>query len=386
MRATLRRQRSVVLIESLQFVAGFGLAGWLLLSYSERTAEPAGALLLVYWALKLPLLGSLIGHLARQYPFHRSITLRLMEPLGAAAESNGPSASATPGTLTATGVPAPSSSSPAAVAIRMEAVRVRTTGHTLLDGIDLDIRPGSHVAIVGPSGAGKSSLLGLLLGWHRPAEGVILVDGAPLTGERLQALRRETVWVDPAVHLWNRTLLENLQYGSGQEVSRSLAEVIEAADLRGVVEHLDDGLQTPLGEGGRLVSGGEGQRVRLARGLLRRSARLVLLDEAFRGLDRKQRQELLAAVRRWWPAATLMFATHDISDTLTFDRVLLLEDRRIREEGVPKVLAAMSDSRYGALLRAEQEGLSSILSDPGWRRIRLENGSLRVSAGAGNPR
>ena len=177
-------------------------------------------------------------------------------------------------------------------------------------------------------------------------------------------MRRETVWVDPAVHLWNRTLLENLQYGSGQEVSRSLAEVIEVADLRGVVEHLDDGLQTPLGEGGRLVSGGEGQRVRLARGLLRRSARLVLLDEAFRGLDRKQRQELLAAVRRWWPAATLMFATHDISDTLTFDRVLVLEDRRIREEGVPKVLAAMSNSRYGALLRAEQEGLSSILSDP----------------------
>jgi ABC-type bacteriocin/lantibiotic exporter with double-glycine peptidase domain len=381
-RATLRRQRAVVLIESLQFVTGFGLAGWLLFKYSDHAAEPAGVLLLVYWALKLPLLGSLIGLLVRQYPFHRSITLRLLEPLGAPAESDG----ASPAAPVVTRVPAPSGASPKAVAIRMEAVRVRTTGHTILDGIDLDIAPGTHVAIVGPSGAGKSSLLGLLLGWHRPAEGVVQVDGAALTGERLQALRRETVWIDPAVHLWNRTLLENLQYGSGQEASQALAEVIETADLRGVVEHLDNGLQTPLGEGGRLVSGGEGQRVRLGRGLLRRSARLVLLDEAFRGLSRKQRQDLLSGVRRWWPAATLLFATHDISDTLTLDRVLVLEDRRIREVGVPKVLAATEGSRYRALLDAEQEGLASVLSDPNWHRLWIDQGMLRVPADVGNPR
>jgi len=153
-----------------------------------------------------------------------------------------------------------------------------------------------------------------------------------------------------------------------------------------VVEHLDNGLQTPLGEGGRLVSGGEGQRVRLARGLLRRSARLVLLDEAFRGLSRKQRQDLLSAARRWWPAATLLFATHDISDTLTFDRVLVLEDRRIREDGVPKVLATTEGSRYRALLDAEHAGLASVLSDPDWRRLCLDQGMLRVPADVGNPR
>ncbi len=383
--ATLRRQRSVVFVESLQFVAGFGLAGWLLFRYSESTAEPAGVLLLVYWALKLPLLGSLIGLLARQYPFHRSITLRLLEPLGAPAESNGPFP-ATPDSPIATAIPPASGTAPAAVAIRMEGVRVRATGHTILDGINLDIAAGSHVAIVGPSGAGKSSLLGLLLGWHRPTEGAVLVDGAPLAGERLQALRRATVWIDPAVHLWNRTLLENIQYGTGQEASQALAEVIEAADLRGVVEHLGDGLQTLLGEGGRLVSGGEGQRVRLARGLLRKSARLVLLDEAFRGLSRKQRQDLLAAARRWWPAATLLFATHDISDTLNFDRVLLLEDRRIREDGAPKALAGTAGSRYRAFLDAEQDGLSSILSDHDWRRLHLDQGMLRVSADAWNAR
>lgn len=384
-RATLRRQRSVVAVESLQFVAGFGLAGWLLFSYTSRSAEPAGVLLLVYWALKLPLLGGLIGLLVRQYPFHRSITLRLLEPLGAPAESDGLTGVAPEGS--ASRVPAASSGPPSGgIAIRMEGVRVRSTGHTILDGIDLDIPAGTHVAVVGPSGAGKSSLLGLLLGWHRPSGGVVLIDGAPLTGERLLALRRETVWVDPAVHLWNRTLLENLQYGSAQEASQSLAAVIETSDLGGVVERLENGLQTPLGEGGRLVSGGEGQRVRLARGLLRRSARLVLLDEAFRGLSRKQRHDLLASVRRWWPAATLLFATHDISDTLTFNRVLVLANRRTIEQGEPRVLANTPGSYYRGMLDAEREGLSSVLSDPAWRRLRLDQGTLRPSAGSGQSR
>ena len=75
-------------------------------------------------------------------------------------------------------------------------------------------RPGSHVAIVGPSGAGKSSLVGLLLGWHRAAAGRVLVDGEPLAAARLDRLRRETAWIDPEVRLWNRSLLENLLYGT----------------------------------------------------------------------------------------------------------------------------------------------------------------------------
>ena len=91
---------------------------------------------------------------------------------------------------------------------------MRAAGHTILEAIDLAIEAGTHVAIVGPSGAGKSSFVGLLLGWHRPASGRILIDGEPLDGLRLERLRRETAWVDPAVQLWNRSLLENLRYGA----------------------------------------------------------------------------------------------------------------------------------------------------------------------------
>ena len=76
---------------------------------------------------------------------------------------------------------------------------MRAGGHTILQDIDLTVEAGAHVAIVGPSGAGKSTLVGLLLGWHRPAGGSALVDGAPPLGEHLDRLRRETAWVDPSV-------------------------------------------------------------------------------------------------------------------------------------------------------------------------------------------
>ena len=117
-----------------------------------------------------------------------------------------------------------------------------------------------------------------------------------LDGERLRSLRRETAWVDPAVQLWNRSLLANLQYGN-QDGDNSIGNTLEEADLFGILERLPEGMQTALGEGGGLVSGGEGQRVRLGRALNRKDVRLAILDEPFRGLDRAKRRALLVAAR-----------------------------------------------------------------------------------------
>src|SRR5262249_654245 len=155
-----------------------------------------------------------------------------------------------------------------AASIELQEVRVVAGGHTILDEIDLRIPAGSHVAVVGASGAGKSTLVGLLLGWHRPASGRILVGGEPLTGAKLAALRRRSAWVDPAVQLWNRPFLDNLRYGLEGAIQVPIAEAIETADLSGVLERMPDGMQTVLGEGGALVSGGEGQRTRFGRALL----------------------------------------------------------------------------------------------------------------------
>jgi ATP-binding cassette subfamily B protein len=320
-RAGLALQRVVVGVEGVQSLLGFALAAWLLLGYLTRVGEGGGMLLLVYWALNLPVLGQEVALMARQYPAHRNVTLRLLEPLGAPEETDAP----VPGPAAASHAAHPPAATPPGVAIVLEGVSVRAAGHTILDKIDLDIEAGAHVAIVGPSGAGKSSLVGILLGWHRPATGRVLIDGWSLDRERLERLRRDTAWVDPTVQLWNRALLDNLHYGVPATASPPLDQVLEAADLRELLEKLPDGLQTRLGEGGALVSGGEGQRVRLGRGLLRPRVRLVILDEPFRGLDRQRRRTLLARARCCWREATVLCITHDVGETRGFERVLVVE-------------------------------------------------------------
>jgi ABC-type bacteriocin/lantibiotic exporter with double-glycine peptidase domain len=361
-------QRVAVWAGALQFALGFAIAAALLLQHLSRYSESGTVLLLAYWALNMPVLGQEIASIAWQYPSYRNTTLRLMEPLGALEEQSGsPSTEAPPST----------SSGPLAIALQN--VTVCASGHTILDDISVEIPAGAHVAVVGPSGAGKSSLAGTLLGFWRPSGGQVLVDGEPLDGN-LESLRRATAWVDPEVHLWNRAFLENIHYGATNGGGMPLAQVVEAAQLRRVLEGLPDGLETRLGEGGALVSGGEGQRVRLARALFRPETRLAILDEPLRGLDREQRRTLLRRVRHLWQDITLLCISHDLEETQDFDRVLVIENGKIVEDGLPAVLAQDPDSRYRALLDAERALRRDTWSHAGWRRLRLENGILREAS------
>ncbi len=356
--AAWRLQRAVVSIEAIQLITTFGLIAALLLTRPLVGAEAGRVLLVAYWALNLPVLGQDIGTLARQFPAYRNLALRLLEPLGAPEEESGPKINA-----------APLDTAPA---IEFRAVSAEASGHPILSEIDLTIEAGSQLAIVGPSGAGKSSLVGILLGWLQPSQGTVLIDGGPLDCERL---RLATAWVDPGVQLWNRSLFENLRYGAPVEAP-PVQEAIKTAMLHGVLESLPQGLQTKLGEGGGLVSGGEGQRVRLGRAIARRDARLVILDEPFRGLDREKRRELLARARQLWRGATLVCITHDLAETKSFDRVVVVEGGRIAEQGAPRELAARGESRYAQLLAAEDRTRSSLWSGALWRRIRIHSGQI----------
>lgn len=370
-RASRRLLAWVVVLEGVQLSTGFGLAGWLLWQHADATSEAGAVLILAYWSLNLPLLGEEIGRVVRQYPFLRSVTLRLLEPLGALEERGAL-------TMTETGAPPPARQG---VALTLEQVTVRAGGHILLDNVQLDIAPGSQVALVGASGAGKSTLLGLLLGWHRPTAGRILVDGTPLDGAALDRLRAETAWVDPAVQLWNAPLLDNLLYGSDPGGAPPPGQIVADAGLTGVLQRLPDGLQTALGEGGGLLSGGEGQRVRLGRALARPDARLVLLDEPFRGLERDRRRALLRRAREVWRAATLLCVTHDVGETLAFERVLVIDGGKVVEDGCPAILEREPDSRYRALLDAEDAVRSHLWTSERWRRVRLIHGELLEDAG-----
>jgi ATP-binding cassette subfamily B protein len=363
-------QRTATFIEAVQAFAGFGLAGWLLASYMSRSNDIGSAMLLIFWSLNIPVLGESIALVSRQYPAQRNIALRLLEPLGALEEGTGVESSVSPDVRPTSGPDRAKG-----VSIELRDVMVLAGGHRILSDVNLEIPSGMHVGIVGPSGAGKSTLVGLLLGWHRAAEGQLLVDGRPLTGERLSSLRHESVWVDPSIQIWNESLLSNLLYGAREENLVPMDVVIRTAELSRLVQTLPDGLQTPLGEGGGIASGGEGQRVRLGRAFQRQDARLAVLDEPMRGLTREQRGELVRRVRSYWKEATLLCVTHDVSETLEFDLVVVIEDGRVVESGLPQALAGW-ESRYRTLLDAEKRLRREMWAGENWRRVEIRDGQI----------
>lgn len=359
--SALSLQRTSIAIEGLQMAVGFSLAAWMLVGHLD-THGTAPLLLQAYWMLNLPGLGYELALIAREYPAYRSTIIRLLEPMGAPnARHAAPSDPVTP-------------SHSASAEISLRDVSVSVSGHALLDRLTLDIQPGEHIAIVGASGAGKSTLIGLLLGWYRPVTGTLLVDGAPLLDGHLDSLRASIAWVDPSVHVWNMSLLENLLYGTDAGPDDAGA-VLEASGLLSVVARLPDGLATALGEGGALLSAGEAQRVRFARALLKTAPRLTLLDEPFVGLERERRRALLSHARQRWAKTTLLYVTHDIPETRAFDRVLVVDRGRIVEDGDPYQLAHTPSSRYRGLLQAH-DAMQHRFNGSEWRRLRMESGRI----------
>ncbi|WP_437818409.1 ATP-binding cassette domain-containing protein [Sorangium sp. So ce1078] len=354
-------------MQAVQGLASTAVAVAIVGGYVASGGPAAALLLLVFWSLRLPVVAQELVAALLGWKNVRNASVRLFAPL-AAPEMDLPRAPATgddaaPGAACAT-------------SIELRGVSVQAGGHTLLSEVSLSLAAGSHVAIVGTSGAGKSSLLSLLLGWLRASRGEVLVDGRPFDDAAVARLRRATAWVDPAIQLWNRTLLENITFGHAGDALARVPLAMGQADLTGVLESLPDGLQASIGEGGARLSGGQGQRVRLARALMKGDARLVLLDEPFRGLERERRRALLARAREHWARATLVFVSHDVMDTLGFDRVLVIEGGRVVEDGAPRALMDDPRSRYRALAEADARARDEVWSKGRFRSATMESGRL----------
>lgn len=370
--------------EGVLMVVSYALVVLLVYSYLQASERASLVLLVVFWALRFPILGQRLLVLARSFPSAMNRVRRLLDIIGEIEPEPVRSLSLAPDPELRFPPPVESPDVPAVepaaaargVAIAMEKVRIKGGGHTILDKVSLNIAAGEHVAVVGVSGAGKSTLVGLLLGWLRPARGEIRVDGEPFDQLAVERLRRTTAWVDPAISIWNQSLLDNLRYGNDSAHGWSLDAALKGAEMLDILEALPEGLQTSLGEGGGLVSGGQGQRVRLARAMLRSGVRLAILDEPFRGLDRDRRARLLAESRRLWANITLMCVTHDVAQTREFDRVLVIEGGRLIENGPPKELLAKDGSRYAELLRADEENHQALWSGGTWRHWWLADGRL----------
>jgi ATP-binding cassette subfamily B protein len=363
-------------------LAGTLLATWTVRHSMAQGASGAAMLLVVYWALKLPLLLQDLVNVLRQAPTSQNRLLRLFDVLSGPEESD---MAVNRGSLPRPPRRDAREKRGTGAHVIMCGVGVHAAGQRILSDVELQIRPGEHVAVVGPSGSGKTSLVGLLLGWHRASEGSVWVDGELASAEQIQRLRRKTAWVDPAVQIWNRSLSQNLRYGNGEDLAQGVRDAVKSADLAGVVERLPEGMESSLGEGGGLISGGEGQRVRLARAMLRKDARLVILDEPFRGLDRDKRRELLAMARLRFRDATLIYISHDIGTTLDFERVLVLDGGRVVEDGAPRELLESPGSRFSALREAERAVEDAVWRSPIWRRWWMDRGELRGDGGKASP-
>ncbi|MDJ0840585.1 MAG: ATP-binding cassette domain-containing protein [Acidobacteriota bacterium] len=362
--ASTRYLRSTTLVNALVAFSGIVLTIAVIFSHLARHTESGLVLLLIYWVLQLPRMGNDAARVLLMVPNQRNTAMRLFEPLSAPEED-----------VSTTRDTQPEPDLPNGMSVSMEDVDVVAGGRLILSHIDLKIEPGEHLAIVGRSGAGKSTLVGLLLGWTQPAEGKILVDGRELKGSELERVRGQTTWVDPAVHLWNDSLIENLAYGAPDRAEAPLEIILDQADLLNLLDAMPDGLRTVLGESGALVSGGEGQRVRLGRALQRKQARLVILDEPFRGLDRPTRARLMDRAHAFWPNATLICITHDLQLTDRFSRVLVIEDGQIREDGSPQSLLKQN-GRYAELFNGDRELWKTYWQDTSWRRVTIASGTL----------
>ncbi len=346
------------------------LIALIIVIYALRGGNPVNWLLLFYWSFNLDRLGKQLMLLSFVYYRDQSKVDRFLQLFKTPREAD-----LFNNTDDEVDAVQDSLSASPAVAIDLQKVTVKLESETIFNEIDLQIDAGSQVAIVGPSGAGKSTLVGLLLGWYQPVSGQILIDQQPLTYSYLQQLRQHIAWVDPTVQLWNRSFLYNVRYNN-QEQKQALNLIINQADLRDLLERLPEGMQTSLGGEGQFVSGGEGQRIRLARAMQRKQARLVILDEPFRGLDREKRRELLEKARHYWSEATILCVTHDVGQTTDFERILMMDQGRIIEDGAPQTLLDQTDSRYRQMLEAEESVREKMWAGDHWRHIWLENGQL----------
>ena len=215
-------------------------------------------------------------------------------------------------------------------------------GPQVLDGIDLDVAAGRTVAIVGATGSGKTTLVMLLPRLYDPTAGSVLIDGADLRQVDVASLRGEVGLVSDEPFLFSDTVRNNIAYARADATQEQIVDAARRADIHDFIESLPDGYDTLIGERGLTVSGGQRQRLAIARAIVR-DPRVLILDDATSSVDATTEAQIKAALRELMRDRTTFIIGHRLSTIALADEIVVLEDGRVAARGTHDELLERSE-------------------------------------------
>ncbi len=223
----------------------------------------------------------------------------------------------------------------------------------ILQNVNFTIEPGQKVAVVGESGAGKSTLVKLLFRFYDVTDGSISIDGQDITNVTQESLRKIIGIVPQDTVLFNDTIFENIRYGRPEASDEEVNEAIKLAHLENFISNLPKGGDTQVGERGLKLSGGEKQRVAIARTVLKRPP-IMLFDEATSSLDSQSEQAILHALREIAQGHTSLVIAHRLSTIVDADKIIVMDQGQIKEQGDHRELLE-KNGLYAKLWAAQQQ-------------------------------
>jgi ABC-type multidrug transport system fused ATPase/permease subunit len=235
------------------------------------------------------------------------------------------------------------------------ATLVYPDGRRALDDVSIDARVGEVVAIVGPTGAGKTSLAYLIPRFHTPSSGRVMIDGVDIAGVTLDSLRGQIAYVFQETHLFSASIADNIRYAKPDATQAEIERVAKLAGAHDFIMALPEGYSSDLGARGGKLSVGQKQRIAIARGLLRDS-RILILDEPTSALDPETEKALVESLHEAAKDRVVIIIAHRLSTISHADKIVFLEDGKVREQGTHEALLARLDGAYARFLKLQSAG------------------------------